>query len=109
MYDIGGGARIADAIQNQAELELVGEPQSVTDVVFAMSLKPERRGWAGLVLSAVRTIGKREFTLAEVYAHEQAMHAAYPENAHVRPKIRQQLQVLADALNRAAQVLSNTQ
>lgn len=56
----------------------------------------ERRGWAGLVLGAVRKIGKQEFTLHEVYAHEEAMRAAYPENSHVRPKIRQQLQVLRD-------------
>jgi len=55
-----------------------------------------KRGWAALVLAAVRKIGKREFTLAEVYAHEDAMHAAYPENSHVRPKIRQQMQVLRD-------------
>jgi type II restriction enzyme len=59
-------------------------------------LRPEQRGWAGLVLAAVRKIGKVDFTLAEVYAHEEAMHEAYPENSHVRDKIRQQLQVLRD-------------
>jgi type II restriction enzyme len=55
-----------------------------------------KRGWAALVLSALRKIGKKEFTLADVYAHEAAMHAAYPENHHVRDKIRQQMQVLRD-------------
>jgi type II restriction enzyme len=55
-----------------------------------------KRGWAGMVLAVVRKIGKREFTLAEVYAHEETMHAAYPENSHVRDKIRQQMQVLRD-------------
>lgn len=59
-------------------------------------LKPERRGWAGLVLDAVRKIGKNEFILTEVYAFEEAMHAAYPQNSHVRDKIRQQMQVLRD-------------
>jgi type II restriction enzyme len=57
-------------------------------------LRQEQRGWAGLVLAAVRKIGKTEFTLDDVYAHEEAMHAAYPENSHVREKIRQQLRVL---------------
>lgn len=55
-----------------------------------------KRGWTGLVLDAVRKIGKTEFTLAEVYAHEAAQHAAYPGNSHVRDKMRQQLQVLRD-------------
>jgi len=49
-----------------------------------------------MVLSAVRKIGKKQFTLTEVYAHEESMHAAYPENSHIRDKIRQQLQVLRD-------------
>ncbi|HEY5329164.1 MAG TPA: hypothetical protein VIJ79_04710 [Acidobacteriaceae bacterium] len=55
-----------------------------------------KRGWAAMVLSAVRKIGKKQFTLTEVYAHEESMHAAYPENSHIRDKIRQQLQVLRD-------------
>lgn len=54
------------------------------------------RGWTGLVLDAVKKIGKPMFTLAEVYTHEAAMHAAYPGNSHVRDKIRQQLQVLRE-------------
>jgi type II restriction enzyme len=54
------------------------------------------RGWTSLVLSVVRRLGKKEFTLAEIYAHEGMMHAVYPENSHVRDKIRQQMQVLRD-------------
>ena len=59
-------------------------------------LKPAQRGWAALVLAAVRRIGRAEFRLADVYAFEQEMHAAYPQNSHVRDKIRQQMQVLRD-------------
>jgi type II restriction enzyme len=59
-------------------------------------LKPERRGWAALVLAAVRRIGKAEFGLGEVYGFEEEFHAAYPGNSHVRDKIRQQMQVLRD-------------
>jgi type II restriction enzyme len=55
-----------------------------------------KRGWAALVLAYVRKINKVEFTLADLYAYEAAMHAAYPQNSHVRPKIRQQMQVLRD-------------
>ena len=41
-------------------------------------------------------MGRPEFTLADVYAHEAALAALYPGNNNVRPKIRQQLQVLRD-------------
>jgi type II restriction enzyme len=34
--------------------------------------------------------------LADVYAFEPRLAALYPGNSHVRPKIRQQLQVLRD-------------
>jgi Dam-replacing HTH domain len=40
--------------------------------------------------------GKLEFTLADVYAHAAALAKLHPNNAHVRDKIRQQLQVLRD-------------
>ena len=45
---------------------------------------------------AVEAVGRPEFTLADVYAHEAALAALYPGNNNVRPKIRQQLQVLRD-------------
>ena len=48
------------------------------------------------MLANVRKMGKTEFTLKDIYAYEEAMHAIYPKNSHVRPKIRQQLQVLRD-------------
>jgi type II restriction enzyme len=38
----------------------------------------------------------REFTLEDVYAFEPRLRAAYPNNNNIRPKIRQQLQVLRD-------------
>ena len=55
------------------------------------------RTWLAEVMKCVEAIGKAEFTLAEVYAHEGELRMAYPRNQNVRPKIRQQLQVLRDA------------
>ena len=52
------------------------------------------RGWLLAVMGAVEAVGRPEFTLAEVYAQEGRLAALYPGNANVRPKIRQQLQVL---------------
>jgi type II restriction enzyme len=57
----------------------------------------ELRGWALDVFTCVSRVGKPEFTLAEVYAFEDYLSALHPENNNVRPKIRQQLQVLRDA------------
>jgi len=59
-------------------------------------LKVEARGWTLDVLNIVRGLGRREFTLAEVYAHEAVLARLHPDNRNVRPKIRQQLQVLRD-------------
>jgi type II restriction enzyme len=48
------------------------------------------------VMKAVEAVGRPEFTLDDAYAHEAALSALYPDNRNVRPKIRQQLQVLRD-------------
>ncbi len=53
------------------------------------------RGWLE-VMRCVEAIGRAEFTLADVYAFEPRLAALYPGNSNVRPKIRQQLQVLRD-------------
>lgn len=60
------------------------------------SIKAEKRGWTLDMLNAVRSLNKSDFTLAEVYAHEDSLAELHPNNSHVRPKIRQQLQVLRD-------------
>ena len=58
--------------------------------------RPEQRTWTVDVLRCVRSLGKSEFTLAEVYSFEEELAASHPKNRHVRDKIRQQLQVLRD-------------
>lgn len=54
------------------------------------------RGWLLEVMKCVELIGRREFGIDDVYAFEQRLAALYPGNRHVKPKIRQQLQVLRD-------------
>jgi type II restriction enzyme len=56
----------------------------------------EARGWLIEVMKAVEMIGRPEFDLDDVYAYERRLSAIYPANNNVRPKIRQQLQVLRD-------------
>jgi type II restriction enzyme len=54
------------------------------------------RGWLLEVMKCVELIGRRDFTLEDVYGQEDRLHRLYPGNRNVRPKIRQQLQVLRD-------------
>ena len=62
--------------------------------------KQTARGWLLAVMNAVEAAvslgGRPEFTLDDVYSHEARLAALYPANNNVRPKIRQQLQVLRD-------------
>ena len=54
------------------------------------------RGWLLDVLSCVERIPGMSFTLSEMYGFENELSAKHPGNNNVRPKIRQQLQVLRD-------------
>ena len=54
----------------------------------------DNRGWLIEVMKCVELIGKLEFDLAEVYEFEERLRLIYPNNMHIRQKIRQQLQVL---------------
>ncbi len=60
------------------------------------ALKAEQRGWTLDVLNVVRSLGKAEFSLADVYGFEGELARLHPKNRHVRDKIRQQLQILRD-------------
>jgi type II restriction enzyme len=64
--------------------------------LFLRSESPETRGWLLDVMKCVESLGKREFTLDEVYAFERRLGDLYPGNQNVKPKIRQQLQYLRD-------------
>lgn len=64
--------------------------------LFLKDASLNARGWLLAVMKAVEAIGRPEFTLEDVYAREADLSALYPDNNNVRPKIRQQLQVLRD-------------
>jgi type II restriction enzyme len=59
-------------------------------------LSVKRRGWTLDVLTALRSLDKREFTIDDAYSFEALLSRMHPENRNVRPKIRQQLQILRD-------------
>ena len=64
--------------------------------LFLRDESPETRGWLLDVMKCVESLGKRDFTLDEVYAFERHLGDLYPGNQNVKPKIRQQLQYLRD-------------
>jgi len=64
--------------------------------LFLRNESLEARGWLLDVMKCVDSLGKRDFTLDEVYAFERHLGDLYPGNQNVRPKIRQQLQYLRD-------------
>jgi len=57
---------------------------------------PEQRGWTLSVMSCVDKLSKKDFSLDEVYAFENILTQKFPNNKHVKDKIRQQLQILRD-------------
>lgn len=57
---------------------------------------PTLRGWTLDVLTTIRRLGKARFSLQELYQLEPYLQGIHPSNQNVRPKIRQQLQVLRD-------------
>jgi type II restriction enzyme len=54
------------------------------------------KNWTVYVMNCVERLGKRCFSLTDVYAFEGELSGKYPNNHHIREKIRQQLQVLRD-------------
>jgi type II restriction enzyme len=96
---------LLDKIPVRARIPIVSEGSSHTPREVRGSydrlrplekLQVEKRGWTLDVLQVVQSLGKHEFTLADVYTHSDALAKLHPNNAHVRDKIRQQLQVLRD-------------
>lgn len=61
------------------------------------NLSAHSRGWAASVLRLLHNLGKKRFTIEDAYTLETELSVIYPSNQNVRPKIRQQLQVLRDA------------
>jgi type II restriction enzyme len=54
------------------------------------------RGWILDIMNCIDKIGRKEFSLNEVYAFEPLLEQKHPNNRHIKDKIRQQLQFLRD-------------
>lgn len=54
------------------------------------------RSWLSAVMRCIDELGRPTFRLSDLYEFVPKLQSTYPGNANIRPKIRQQLQVLRD-------------
>jgi type II restriction enzyme len=83
---------VRDSLAQPKELVLAQWQKTL----FLRDQTAEARGWLVEVMKCVELIGKQEFSIDDVYAYEKKLSLLYPNNRHVKQKIRQQLQVLRD-------------
>lgn len=94
-----------DQIPVQGQIEMIknsipiSKGTVIKNMLRASSLQIqnlEARGWLLDVLSCVNSIQKNHFMLEDVYKFEDQLAKRHPLNHNIKPKIRQQLQVLRD-------------
>jgi type II restriction enzyme len=89
-----------DAIIKVVDNAYANKPADVRnrfDKLLALTrINPKWRGWALDVFRLARSLQQKKFTLAQMYKFEAELSVLYPMNQNIRPKIRQQLQVLRD-------------
>ncbi|MDO5568961.1 MAG: DpnI domain-containing protein [bacterium] len=79
--------------------ELIEQEKVVNEFEKTTMLKVNdisKRGWLFDILKCVNSIRKDEFTLNDMYKFEEKLKKIHPDNNNVKPKIRQQLQLLRD-------------
>jgi type II restriction enzyme len=89
----------AIAIEGQIPIVQGGvlQPKSTTRSVFARLeslslLSYKDRSWAATILNLLHRLPSTDFALTDVYRFDSELQKLFPNNKHIRPKIRQQLQ-----------------
>ena len=83
-------------VQNRVEQTKAEVLSNVEKVSTLASNSFDARGWLFDVMNCMNRIPKETFSLDDIYLFEQELQARHPQNHNIRPKIRQQLQVLRD-------------
>lgn len=83
-------------VQNRVEQTKAEVLSNVEKVSTLASNSFDARGWLFDVMNCMNRIPKETFSLNDIYLFEQELQARHPQNHNIRPKIRQQLQVLRD-------------
>jgi type II restriction enzyme len=101
---IGCNIRL-DRIASDARIEIISlgrlNDRSLVRKAFRRfgkldEISPQKRGWTTLTLRIIRELQSAAFSLNDLYSKEEEFARTYPDNQNIRPKIRQQLQVLRD-------------
>ncbi len=85
-----------DIVRNEVECSMKAVREAWQAFAFLRDATPMSRGWTADVLACVREVRRSEFALQDIYAFEDRLGRMHKDNRNVRPKIRQQLQVLRD-------------
>ncbi len=64
--------------------------------LFLREEKPTQKSWLVAVMRCIDELPGDRFTLAQMYVFEKYLAALFPNNRHIKDKIRQQLQLLRD-------------
>jgi type II restriction enzyme len=84
-----------DVVENGAELPVKAVRERFQGFMHLTKESVEQRGWTLLTLRMVRSLGKDDFSSSkDLYPLEREFAKAYPNNRHIKDKIRQQLQML---------------
>lgn len=79
---------------------VVQEPEKVSEhfkeSLFLRKQGRATRGWLLEILNCLDSMVENEFTLAQMYRFEDRLKHTFPNNHHIKDKIRQQLQILRD-------------
>ena len=58
--------------------------------------EPDTKGWILDIMKCIEVLKKQSFSLDDIYIFEHQLSKKYPNNKHIKDKIRQQLQILRD-------------
>ena len=96
---------LIDKIPKQGKIEIVSNgieinrDNAIKEVIKSSELEIKQidsRGWLMDVLNCMNKIKSSFFSLEDMYKFEYELQIRHPENHNVKPKIRQQLQLLRD-------------
>lgn len=96
---------VLDKIPEQGRIQIIsnGIIADIASVIKKVSMSNRlemkninNRGWIMDILNCLNRIPTSTFSLGDMYVFEKELQIKYPENRNIRPKIRQQLQILRD-------------
>lgn len=86
-------------IENEEAVPRDEAREKFKQTLFLSNKNLETRNWTTAVMDCIDELSVQpggRFELADLYEFEDQLDEMYPENQNIRPKIRQQLQVLRD-------------